>query len=433
MGILDEAREEMRQSAVALNWEEPLIEFDLIGDSQEQKNRLSYIVNTIAKGSPFGKKILQEACDAGYSLAMEHMFGALGACEPENKKILLNPSMPNEDLIATLVHEARHAQQDIRAPWNTNRGNSEFATELKLYRTAEADAETAAAAACYEIKQNTGNKAPYVSNAERDVLIVSAFASQADSSGKVTPAMLRAAFNGWFENQSILEAYEQSYLIDEMDAVTKSGNFSKMPGGQKLSSRQIVETYCTDADGNCYWSTDPDVMEDREKLSVGSKTRKSAEKFYQARLEKTGREIDATYADLKVRDGLISVRESGRLLKQAFSKEYRQTFSRDLKAEVDFEKEGSLLEKRRMNHIVNNLCQDAKAKKELESLKRAGYSLTMESLGKSAAVRDNKNKVVVLARRATDKELQSALLSQARAVNAQNTAAALRKKAQTRG
>ena len=133
-----------------------------------------------------------------------------------------------------------------------------------------------------------------------------------------------------------------------------------------------------------------------------------------------------------MRDGLISVRESGRLLKQAFSKEYRQTFSRDLKAEVDFEKHGSLLEKRRMNHIVNELSRDAKAKKELETLKKAGYALTMESLGKSAAVRDNKNKVVVLARRASDKELQAALLREARSVAAVNQTL-LKQKAACRG
>lgn len=432
MGILDEAREELRQSAASLKWEEPLVKFDLIGESQEQKNRLSHIVNTVAKGSPFGKKILQDACDAGYSLAMEHMFGALGACEPEHKKIMLNPSMPNEDLVSTLVHEARHAQQDIRAPWLTERGNSEFATELKLYRAAEADAEVAAVAACYEIKQNTGNNAPYSASADRDALIVSAFAAQAGSSTKVTSAMLRAAFNGWFEDQPITEEYERSYLVDEMNAVVKSGDFSKMKGNQSLSSRQIVETYCTDADGNCYWSTDPDVMEDRDKLSVGSKTRKAAEKFYQARLEKTGREIDATYADLKVRGGVLSAGEGKSLLKQAFSKEYRQTFVRDLKAEVDFEKHGSLLEKRRMNHIVNELSRDAKAKKELETLKKAGYALTMESLGKSAAVRDNKNKVVVLARRASDKELQAALLREAQSVAAVNQTL-LKQKAACRG
>lgn len=432
MGMLDEAREELRQSAASLKWEEPLVKFDLIGESQEQKNRLSHIVNTVAKGSPFGKKILQDACDAGYSLAMEHMFGALGACEPEHKKIMLNPSMPNEDLVSTLVHEARHAQQDIRAPWLTERGNSEFATELKLYRAAEADAEAAAVAACYEIKQNTGNKAPYSASADRDALIVSAFAAQAGSSTKVTSAMLRAAFNGWFEDQPITEEYERSYLVDEMNAVVKSGDFSKMKGNQSLSSRQIVETYCTDADGNCYWSTDPDVMEDRDKLSVGSKTRKAAEKFYQARLEKTGREIDATYADLKVRGGVLSAGEGKSLLKQAFSKEYRQTFVRDLKAEVDFEKHGSLLEKRRMNHIVNELSRDAKAKKELETLKKAGYALTMESLGKSAAVRDNKNKVVVLARRASDKELQAALLREAQSVASVNQTL-LKQKAACRG
>lgn len=422
MGILDEAREELRQSAASLKWEEPLVKFDLIGDSQEQKNRLSYIVNTVAKGSPFGKKILQEACDAGYTLEMEHMFGALGACEPENKRILLNPSMPNEDLISTLVHEARHAQQDIRAPWKTERGNSEFSTELKLYRAAEADAQAAAVAACYEIKKNTGNNAPYSASADRDALIVSGFAAKADSSGKVTPAMLRAAFNGWFEDQPIIEEYERSYLVEEMDAIVKSGNFSKMPGGQKISSRQIVETYCTDADGNCYWSTDPDVMEERDKLSVGSKTRKSAEKFYQARFEKTGREPDQTYEDLKVRDGGISARESAGLLKRVFSGEYKQTFFRDLKAEVDFEKEGSLLEKRRLNHIVNNVCQDSRAKKELETLQKAGYSLAMESLGKAVSVRDPKNKVIVLARRASDRELQGALLKEARGVAAVQTA-----------
>ena len=162
------------------------------------------------------------------------------------------------------------------------------------------------------------------------------------------------------------------------------------------------------------------------------KTRKSAERFYQARFEKTGRAPDQTYADLKVRDEGISVRESGKLLKQAFSNEYKQTFFRDLKAEVDFEKDGSLLEKRRMNHIVNNVCRDAHAKKELEALKKAGYSLTMESLGKAVAVRDPKNKVIVLARRASDRELQGALLKEARSVAAFENAV-MRKAAFARG
>lgn len=427
MGILDEAREELRQSAAALKWEEPLVGFDLAGDSQEQKTRLSHIVNTIAKGSPFGKKILQDACDAGYSLAMEHMFGALGACEPENKKILLNPSMPNEDLVATLVHEARHAQQDERASWQTARGNSDFATELKLYRAAEADAEAAAVAACYEIRQNTGNAAPFCASADRDSLIVAAFSSKKDASGKVTPAMLRAAFDGWFEDQPIMEEYERSYLVEEMDDAVRSGNFSKRQGGQSLSSRQIVETYCTDADGRCYWSVNPDVLEERGRLAIGSKTRKSAERFYQARFEKTGQASDATYADLEVRGNPFNMSERIGLLKQAFSKEYRDTFSRDMKPSVEFEKSGSLLEKRRLNHIVNEVCRDKNARKDLQALKSAGYSLTMESLGKAAAVRDDKNKVVILARRASDKELQTALSKEARHIAAVELTAIKRK------
>lgn len=423
MGIISEARDELDGIIKEIPWEEPLIPFTLYADNERHKARLSHIINTVAKGSPFGKALLESAANAGYSLSMEYMRSAAGCCDAREKRIFLNPSLTDDSLVSTLVHESRHAQQDERAEWSIERGWHDFVSEVMFCRASEADAQAAAVAACHEIAVNTGNKAPYYCMREGDPFIVGGFSSKKEPhSDRVTPEMFQAAFDGWYKNTSMVEAYEGDYFSGKMRQAIRSGDFSQTPYDRPLTSRRIVEAFCTDMNGECYWKHDPDVLSDRNKLSICSGTRKVADKFFKVRQEKTGKPADLSYSDLKVRDGEASFSESVGLLKRAFSGEYLKSFARDLKAEVDFEKEGSLLEKQRMNHLVNELCKDANAKKAVKALKAAGYSLAMESLGKSVSVRDERNKVVILARQASDRSLKDALLKEAKAAGASEAA-----------
>ncbi|MGN1080444.1 MAG: DUF6782 family putative metallopeptidase [Alphaproteobacteria bacterium] len=427
MGLISEAMDEINGTIATVPWEEPEVPLKLYADSEQRKARLSHVINTIAKGSPLGKKLLEEAASAGYSLSMGYMNNVAGTCDAKEKRIVLNPSLPDSVLVSTLVHESRHAQQDQRANWTSKFGQHNFVSEVMLFRAIEADAQAAAAAACYEILQNTGNRGPYHSMYESDPLIVSAFSSKkTEQPGKVTPEMFQAAFNGWYKNSEMLEGYERSYFSGRMRHAIQTGDFSDTPYDRSLTSSQIVQAFCTDMDGECYWKNDPDVLADRNKLEICAETRKVAGKFYRIREEKTGKKADLSYSDMKVRDGEPAFSESFNQLKRAFSGEYLKNTVRDLKAEVDLPKEGSLLEKQRMNHLINEISKNKADKKNLEALKSAGYSLTMESLGRSVSARDDRNKVIILARRASDRELQEALTKTAQTVG--RTFSALRLK-----
>ena len=417
MGLISEAMDEINGTIASVPWEEPEIPFKLYADNEQHKARLSHVINTIAKGSPFGRKLLEEAASAGYSLSMEYMNDAAGCCNKEEKWIVLNPAMPDAALVSTLVHESRHAQQGRRADWTSKRGRHDFVSEVMLFRATEADAQAAATAACYEILHNAKDKEPYNSIYASDPLIVSAFVSEkTEEPGKVTPEMFQAAFNGWYRNSEMVESYEGAYFANNMRHAVRTGDFSETPYDKPLTSRQIVQAFCTDMNGKCYWENDPDVLADRDKLSICAETRKTAGKFFRVREEKTGIKADLSYLDMKVRDGEPSFSESLSLLKRAFSGEYLKNAVRDLKAEVDLNKEGSFLEQQRMNHLINEISRDKNAKNDLEALKSAGYSLAMESLGKSISARDDRKKIIILARRASDQELQGALKKQARAV-----------------
>lgn len=280
--------------------EEPLVGLDIRSKSKN-KLRLTSFINEIAKNSPFGKAVLEEAAAAGYSLCFEPQRDSCGFCDDANKVIALNPALSDDLLIATLAHESRHAQQFVRGA-EPDFGQFNMKCELMSFRAMEADAETAAAATCHEIRINGGNAGPWKDFSEDSVEIAQGFMAAAKTpDSKVTDAMLKGAFEGWYQDIPMMTSYEEGYVIDVMNYAMKQRQEASLPYDRSITSKELVNKFCSNAEGKCYWADKPDVLNDKDKLSIDPSTYSCAERFFKVREMRTGMKPDATYEDLKVR------------------------------------------------------------------------------------------------------------------------------------
>ena len=286
--------------------EAPLIDIQIRGRKgkrykSEDKKRLIGFVNTIARHSPFGRAVLEDAAKDGYVLVMENQRDSCGFCDKEAKVIALNPVLSDELLIATLAHESRHAQQFSRGA-EDQFGVFNLKSELMYTRAMEADAETAAAATCHEIRVNSGNDGPWKEFAADSVEIASGFMSAASNpNSRMTDKMLQGAFNGWYQDIPMMTMYEEGYIIDVMSTALKQ-NGTEMPRyDRSVTSPEVVNLFCANARGNCYWANNQNVLDDKDKLSIDSETYNMAKKFYKVRKMRTGQKPDPTLDTLKVR------------------------------------------------------------------------------------------------------------------------------------
>ena len=138
--------------------EKPAVDVQIEGTGFERR-RMTYMINKIANNSPTGRKILEDVAKAGYSFRFDYTPYCYGTCNPDGKVIRLNDRVRDAKLTTTLVHESRHVQQFMRGVPQVL-CTYDVATELKLRRAAEADAQAAAAQTALEIRASTKTGLP---------------------------------------------------------------------------------------------------------------------------------------------------------------------------------------------------------------------------------------------------------------------------------
>lgn len=279
-----------------------LVDLGILAVSQNKERRLISLINTIAQSSPFGKAVLQDAADAGYTLAFEDQKDSLGFCDPETKMLVLNPKMNDNTLVATLAHEARHAQQFVHGA-EGNFGAFNLKCDVMYNRALEADAETAAAATCHQIKVFGNNPEPW-NKFEEDAPVMAGNFEEAmpDAKASVSDKVLQETFNGWYQDEIVVEGYEEGYIQDVMNDAMKDKSERDYPYSGTISSKEIVNQICLNAEGKCYWADNPGVLEDPQKLSLCAASVNTADKFFKVREVRTGMKPDTSYKSLPVRD-----------------------------------------------------------------------------------------------------------------------------------
>ena len=299
--------------------EKPLIDVKLEGNKYEQR-RMTSLINTIANNSPTGRQILEDAAKAGYSFGFECQPGSYGFCSEDEKMIRLNPITKDAKLIATLAHEARHAQQHIREI-PSDFCTFDVATELKLRRATEADAQAAAAQVALEIRAATQSEKIWNAFEQTDSDIAknvekpSIFKS-VDFVIENREKNMQNAFKGWFKNWRIVDAYEQGYLYSHLLQADRYGPeeakklFEEKPFNGHMTSAEVLQMVCTTDKGACYFANDLDIMDrDARMCGICKETRGAANMFFSKREKITGQAPDTSYQDLPDRGGLFKALE----------------------------------------------------------------------------------------------------------------------------
>ena len=242
--------------------------FEIKGD-EKVKDRITAMINTAVK-SETGRETLETASKAGYTLGMEFAFGCNGGCSKENKVIILNPIEKDETLIGVLVHESRHAGQfergeydacdDRRARTNTLKHN------IMRTRAVEADAQATAAQALGELFE-AGIEEPLLSFCRQPAnrTIAAAFNRACYAPDALKDGSARtAAFLGWYDNEAVRTAYDNVYQIDMMERRAENGKSIEDTYATTQSGAKIVKDLCVKADGSCYFTEDPKILETQD-------------------------------------------------------------------------------------------------------------------------------------------------------------------------
>lgn len=283
--------------------EKPLVGIDFSLCDEDKRARAVHLVNTVAQNSALGKSLLETVAAQGYRLTMTPCFGCFGAACEATKTLSLSTFASDDRLMQVLSHEARHIRQYADGI-DSEAGHYVFKGAVMAHRAKEADAESASAAVCYEMRQN-GAGGPWAEFEKEVPEIAEAFLSAAEKgSHTVTPKMMRAGFEGWYENEERLRGYEKGSLHRALDASWDERNNPASYYVKPVSSKQIVEAICRDAAGKCYWAENPDVLEQPQKLAVMESTVKKCTQAFLIRKNGYNLEEDKTYKALPLREEL---------------------------------------------------------------------------------------------------------------------------------
>lgn len=278
----------------------PLVDFDMDVMPHEVKRMIS-VINEVAKNSPLGKSVLEKACAAGYKLKFQSMYNAKGATNESGKTISLSSCFSPKALISTLVHECRHAGQ-FEKGYDCSFENYDLKSSVMLSRAMEADAQAVAAGACLEYAAATGSREPLAAMKANAAPIVAKVAPFVEKGQKEADgAVLRAAFEGWYENTPIVRAYEEQYQLNPLRKEMSSGIASGMHN-KSVSSERITADLCVDAKGGKYWEKKPDVLEAENKIAVSRDTVETADAYFSTRQKRMGLPPDESYKNLPVKE-----------------------------------------------------------------------------------------------------------------------------------
>ena len=123
-----------------------------------------------------------------------------------------------------------------------------------------------------------------------------------DAKAPVSDKVLQKTFNGWYQDEIIVEGYEEGYIQDVMNDAMKDKSEADLPYQGAVSSKEIVSKICLNAKGECYWADNLGVLEDPEKLSLCAASVNTADKFFKLREVRTGMKPDTSYKSMPVRD-----------------------------------------------------------------------------------------------------------------------------------
>lgn len=284
---------------------EPAVDIDLSICTQKEKPRMIAIINRLAK-SPAGKETLEIAAKGGFKFGfLDPGTRAFGVCFPTIKRIGLLPNAPDDKLVATLCHEARHAGQAVRdTEQDFARDILDVKSILMSARAKEADAQLYAVMACEELRRQ-GDKGPAFTFAQYYPPITKAFyTSLAENKAKINPRVMTDTFAGWYDQTRTKVSYEENYLLKPMNATLqaideKRGDDEMYHFKKSVSCEKVAELIGWTRNGN-YFAESPKMLEEPRFLGVCERTMSDMQDFFALRQKKSGIAPDPSIKQIPV-------------------------------------------------------------------------------------------------------------------------------------
>jgi hypothetical protein len=286
-----------------MNSNSEIMGLNLIGAKKDQ-DKLASIVNRLAK-SETGKKTLETMAEAGYGLKMEFLFGANGGTSKSKKLVVLNPQFTEEQLVGVLAHEARHVGQfergEIDSEDMSKPRNYDIKSEIIKYRATEADAQATCMQALWELfeKDDIG---PLRAFSKQSPEIADAYTKATYQENATTNGVARtAAFNAWYDNDKIKEAYEKGYQINVMEMHWEKGLDKKDTYDKSVNPEDVVSQICVKEDGTNYYTDDPKQIGEGKFVDIAYNTKEFLDDYFSKTKEVKGLKCDKSYKTLEVR------------------------------------------------------------------------------------------------------------------------------------
>ncbi len=270
----------------------------LLGDEKDIA-KLKQLIDRSAK-SDFARDGMEIAGKGGYTVEFIHAEGKGGGCEKDSKSITLSPHIQDNNLLCIFAHETRHAGQFERG-LDEEFGFETIKSSIIKTRSAEADAEAAAAKVCYELAKN-GNSLPLSAMRRRSPNIVNPFEKAATEKGGVESGKAQTeAFKGWYDNDNLKHSYEESYEITDMTKALREGTSGDRTYSEVITGKKITELVCWNGKKGNYFTDNPKILENGKYLDVDKTTLTFFKDYFKKREEKTGKAPDKSIEKLPVR------------------------------------------------------------------------------------------------------------------------------------
>ena len=195
------------------------------------------IVDSVMK-TKTGRETMTALSGLGYSFAFEQV-SVDGFCDPDNKKIVINPSSSVPNMMQTLVHEGTHAvQRSLKKENDPEYWHMNVASMLRCRRAIEADAcahESAFAYECRDVVPEVWRDAE-----KQNAPMFRAYVGEMEKSGDEKKAM-QASFAAWYEcdcnrkSYDLLHAGDVRSFCDWGKSYKVGGLFSKEYSAEDVS------------------------------------------------------------------------------------------------------------------------------------------------------------------------------------------------------
>lgn len=278
------------------------VDIDISLCTEEERPRMISIVNRLAR-SEAGKETLEIAAKAGYKFGfLDAATNCFGCCFGGMNCIGLGPMASDDKLVSTLCHEARHAGQGVRMEFIPDRDQLNVASIIRASRAKEADAQAYAVKACKELEMQ-GDIGPLATFAKFYPPIYAAYEKAlAEQNGVMNDKVVAGTFKGWYDQTGTKQNYEEGYIIDPMhDAIeqfNKGSTKDTYTFEYNVTSSQVVQAVGWTKNGNYLSDEDPNFLDQEHYLSIGERTKKDAQAFFDIREEKMGIEKDKSVASM---------------------------------------------------------------------------------------------------------------------------------------